>query len=70
MKNPSFDEAIVGVDIITGAVIYNYNLMVQCLTKDENMTVDEAIDFIDYNTRRATPYMPEPRPIILNEMIV
>lgn len=68
-QNPSFDGAIIGVDLVSNAVIYDYNLMIEQLMKNENMTQIEAIQFIDYNTIRATAYFPQPKPIVLNKFI-
>lgn len=66
-ENPSFDGSIIGIDACSGSVIYNYDLMIEELSQKENMTIEEAMEFIDYNTIRATPYMPTPRPIVLNK---
>lgn len=68
-ENPDFDDAIIGVDEVTNAVIYDYDLMVESLAKEDNISLQEAVQFIDYNTIRATPYMPQPRPIILKKII-
>ena len=64
-QNPSFDSAIIGVDEISGGVIYDYDLMIADMMEKDHITAEQAIQFIDYNTIKATPYMPEPRPIIL-----
>lgn len=62
LENPSFSSAIVGE--IEGHVVYSYDLMVEYLTKqymEEGMTEEEAeteaLEWIDYNTIRAIPYM-------------
>ena len=62
-ENPDYDEAIVGTDS-DGRVVYDMDLMVGCLI-DEGMTEEEAIEFIEYNTIRALPYIGENAPIIL-----
>lgn len=38
--------------------------MIEFLVKTDGMTYEDAIEFIDYNTIRAIPYMPN-GPIIL-----
>lgn len=48
-ENPNFDNAIIGVST-DGRAVYNYDLMVEHLVIDENMDVEEAMEFIDYNT--------------------
>ena len=50
-ESPSFNSAIIGVDYF-GRLIYDYNEMVIDLMETENMTEDEAVEFIDYNTFR------------------
>ena len=62
-ENPDYDSAIVGVTM-DGSVVYDFDLMVDDLMI-EGMASWEAADFISYNTIRALPYMPEPRPIIM-----
>lgn len=54
--NPSFDTAIVGID---------YDRMIAELMETDNITEEEAIDFIDYNTIRSLPYYGEYAPIVL-----
>ena len=63
-ENPSYDAAIIGVST-DGQVIYDYNKMIGCLMDEDNMTYDEAVDFIDYNTIRALPYADEGAPIVM-----
>ena len=65
-ENPSYLNAIIGVSD-TGQVCYDYDKMVECLMKEDNMDIEEATEFIDYNTVRALPYCSpsEKRPIII-----
>ena len=63
-ENPDYVSAIIGVSE-DGRVIYDYNLMIESLMKSDNMTYDEASEFIDYNTIRALPYMGEKTPIVM-----
>lgn len=63
-RDPSFDSAIVGVTSDDRAV-YDYDLMVEDLSEQDNMSLWEAQEFIEYNTIRALPYMPK-SPVILN----
>jgi hypothetical protein len=39
--------------------------MVEWLVKEEEWSVEEAMEWIDYNTIRALPYMGEGAPIIM-----
>lgn len=66
LENPDYAEAFIGVSDEDRAV-YDHRLMVKFLMDKEGMTEDQALDFIDYNTIRALPYMGEHRPIIFLE---
>ena len=54
-----FDDAIVGATI-DGRVVYDYNRMIECLQK-EGMTEEKALEWMEYNTIRATDYLEEPQ---------
>lgn len=60
----SYDDALIGVSD-DGRAIYDYDLMVEWLVNTEGFTYEEAVEWIDYNTIRALPYMGENRPIVL-----
>lgn len=62
-ENPAFVGAIVGFDSHHHKIVYDYEKMVDCLMGECEMTEEEAVDFIDYNTLRTVPYM-ENAPII------
>ena len=74
---PYFDGSIIGVDE-NGKVVYDYNKMIDeyiCdefpnLNFEEQSEVDEAIteamEWISYNTIRATPYAGPLSPIIID----
>ena len=64
VANPDYDSAIVGVSD-NGEVIYDFDKMVQHLVEHDNMTTEEAADFICYNTIRSLPYVGEGAPIIM-----
>ena len=66
-ENPSYETAIVGYDIHTNRIIYDYGRMVDYLVENEQMNEDEAVEFIDYNTIRSLDYIENP-PIILNRI--
>ena len=65
--NPSYETAIVGYDIHTNRIIYDYELMIDYLIENEQMSEEEAVEFIDYNTIRSLDYI-ENAPIILNRI--
>jgi hypothetical protein len=62
--NPDYDEAIIGITD-EGNVVYDFNKMVKCLVDKDGMDDTDAIEFIEYNTIRALPYIDTP-PIIMN----
>ena len=62
-ENPGYEDAFIGVSH-DGRAIYDYNLMVESLAKEDEMTFEDAAEFIDYNTIRALPYIGERAPII------
>jgi len=64
LENPDFLSAVVGVDV-DGRVIYDYELMAEHLVVTDEMDYEEAVEFIDYNTIGALPYMGEKAPIIM-----
>lgn len=47
--NPDYANAFIGVSTSNRA-IYDYDLMVACLVEEEDMSEEDARDFIDYNT--------------------
>lgn len=64
LDNPSFDNSIIGFTD-NGNLVYDYNRMVVEFAEENGVTDFEAIEFIDYNTIRAIPYMGEQKPIII-----
>ena len=63
-ENPSCTEAIIGVTS-DDRVVYDYDLMVECLMKEDNLSWEDADEFIQYNTIRALPYIPK-APVIMH----
>ena len=64
LDNPSFDNSIIGFTD-NGNLVYDYNRMVAEFSEENGVTDFEAIEFIDYNTIRAIPYMGDQKPIII-----
>ena len=48
-------------------LVYSYDRLVESLSKHNNWTAEEAIEWLDYNTLRAIPYMARDgkEPIVL-----
>ena len=63
LENPSYETAIIGISD-DDRLIYDYDLMAEYLVNNDNMTLEEAYEFVDYNTIRALAYMGYKAPII------
>ncbi len=68
-ENPDYDSAIIGTSH-DDRVIYSFEKMVKHLMEQDNMTEEEAIEFIEYNTIRAIPYFGPGAPIVLMNEIM
>jgi len=64
LDNYSYDSAVIGVTH-TGQVVYDYDLMVEWLIQEEGFTIEEAVEWIDYNTIRALSYAGADHPLVL-----
>lgn len=59
-----FDGAIVGITEDCMHVVYDANKMIEILVKYEEMTYEDAVDYLGYNTFCA--YVGENTPIYIN----
>jgi hypothetical protein len=50
------DNAVIGVDQNAEKLVYSINDIVDCFV-EQGMEPDEAIEFYEYNTARAVPYI-------------
>ncbi len=66
-ENPDYVTAIIGVSE-DERVIYDFDKMVEYLMKTDDMSYEDACEFIDFNTIRALPYMGEKAPIVMNSI--
>ena len=64
-ENPAYDTALIGITHDNRAV-YSFEKMVEDLAS-KGMPEDEAIEFIEFNTIRALPYV-ENAPIVMYEL--
>lgn len=60
----SYDDALIGVSH-DGRAIYNFDLMIDWLMEKEGWSDIEAIEWLEFNTIRALPYMGKDAPIIM-----
>lgn len=64
LDNHDFDNSIIGITE-DGRIVYDYNKMVAEFAQDEECDELEAIEWLDYNTLRAIPYMGDRAPIVI-----
>lgn len=62
--NPSYDDSIIG-QTFDGRAIYDIEKMANELSEEDGITIEEAMDFIDYNTIRSLPYAGDKAPIVV-----
>lgn len=62
--NPSYDDSIIG-QTFDGRAIYDIDKMAEELSSDEGMSIEEAADFIGYNSIRSLPYAGEKAPVVV-----
>lgn len=68
LDNYDYADACIGISH-DGRAVYDYNKMIAWLIEHEEVdNVLEAIEWIDYNTIRALPYMGEKHPIIMYKL--
>lgn len=63
--NPAYDNSIIG-QTFDGRAIYDIDSMADELAADDEITVDEAMDFIDYNAIRSLPYAGAKAPVVVH----
>ena len=61
-----FPDAIIGITT-DNALVYSLKKMVESL-ENEGMNNEDAIEYLYYNTLRTLPYMPEVRPVVLDDI--
>ena len=64
LTNYSYDTALIGISDDNRA-IYDFDLMIEWLMLEKNFDYNDAIEWIEFNTIRALPYMGEGAPIIM-----
>ena len=64
LDNHAYDNSIVGATE-DGRLVYDLDKMIAEYMQDEGCDLDEAVEWIEYNTLRAIPYMGEHRPIVI-----
>lgn len=68
LENYSYDDALIGVTDC-GRAVYDFDKMVEWLVDTEDFTIEEATEWIEYNTIRALPYAGPNGPIIMHQIL-
>ena len=63
-ENPRYPNSIIGLTVDDRA-IYDMEQMIIDFMKEDKISYIDALEFIEYNTIRALPYMGKDAPIIL-----
>lgn len=63
--NPAYDESIIG-KTFDGRAIYDIDKMANELSEDDGISLEEAMDFIDYNAIRSLPYAGSKAPVVVH----
>lgn len=63
LKADGFDNAIIGVDYKQGKLVYSVELILEQLMEDSDMTLEEAIEYFDFNIGNA--YVGEMTPLFI-----
>lgn len=53
--DPSFDDSIIALTT-DGRVVYDYEKMAEEMSEEDGISIEDAYEFIDYNTLRALSY--------------
>lgn len=53
LKADGFDEAVIGIEVSTMRLIYSVCKCIEILITDQEMDLEDAIDYFDYNVRCA-----------------
>ena len=65
--NVAYDNSIIGVTF-NGRAIYDLHCMIDEYMQDNNCSYDEAIEWIEYNTLRALPYINGNMPLVVADI--
>lgn len=61
------DEAIIGRALVNDyeVVVYSFQKLAEVIAEHDGMAFEDAVEWVEYNTLRALPYMGEQRPIVV-----
>lgn len=61
------DTAI--IDCVEKKLIYDYSLIIDAYVINDGMGLDEASEFVNFNTLRSLPYLGKYAPIVVDEIL-
>lgn len=64
LVNEGYDDALIGVSE-DGRAVYDFDKMVEWLVEKYGWSEIESVEWIEFNTLRALPYMGSDTPIIM-----
>ena len=67
LKADGFDNAVIGIDITTMRLIYSKLQCIEVLILEEDLSYEEALEYLEYNTFNA--YVGEQTPIWCDDTI-
>ena len=65
-ENYDYADAFIGMSD-DGRAVYSYDKMIEWLMLNENLSYEDSVEWIDYNTMRALPYYPD-GPIVVYDV--
>ena len=63
-----FDEAVIGIDEGSGRIIYSVGKCIEILMVEQEMGLEESLEFFDFNVKGA--YVGEKTPIWCEDMLL
>lgn len=68
LEGDEFANGFIGLSTDNRAV-YAYDKLIDSLSRSNNWSTDEAIEWLEYNTIRSLPYLGDKAPIIIHEPV-
>lgn len=65
--NANYDRSIIGMTF-DGRAIYDYNMMLEEFAEENNCTIEEAMDWINYNTFGVLGNIKRKAPMIVQQI--
>jgi hypothetical protein len=64
---PELDTAILGTTLVQGneVLVYSYQGLVEAFMRLDNLDRASAVEWVEYNTLRALPYMGDGAPVVV-----